>query len=233
MNFIWDQNTIRWYQEANEYTGFYKNVATLIAPSLQGYADFCDMGCGLGLIDLELSDCIDRITCVDINELVIQALQKSIKAREIDNIDARVMDISYLEENWDVIHLSFFGSRSLVKYLPRCKKLIAVVTKTDYPAFYPVKYKKTRRSTVADVEQILTDLGIPYSIQVVCLEFGQPLRSMEEARSFVRAEASDISEDDLNDFLSEHLVETGQEEYPFYIPNLKTFGIFEIEGYLK
>ncbi|MBP1762598.1 MAG: hypothetical protein H6Q64_2140, partial [Firmicutes bacterium] len=70
-------------------------------------------------------------------------------------------------------------------------------------------------------------------LQDVSLEFGQPLRSMEEARSFVRAEASRISEEDLSNFLSERLVETGQEKYPFYIPNLKTFGIFEIEGYLK
>ncbi|HWQ75689.1 MAG TPA: hypothetical protein VN441_10260, partial [Syntrophomonas sp.] len=94
-------------------------------------------------------------------------------------------------------------------------------------------YKRNRRSTVADVEQALRNQDLMYSLREVGLEFGQPLRSREEAAEFVKAQASGISEDDLEAFLAQRLTETGQEEYPFYIPNLKTFGIFEIEGELQ
>lgn len=51
MRFDWNADTIRWYQEANEYTGFFKHIAELIAPSLVGYSTLCDIGCGLGLMD--------------------------------------------------------------------------------------------------------------------------------------------------------------------------------------
>lgn len=233
MNFQWNENTIRWYREADEYTGFYKKAAALIAPSLQGYSSFCDIGCGLGLLDLELSPLIDSITCIDINDLAIQSLRKSIRDRDIFNINAQVMDCRCLEGGWDVIHMSFFGGRSLIKYLPYCRKMIALVAKTDNAAFYPDKYKRNRRSTVADVEQALADQGLAYSLREVGLEFGQPLRSREEAASFVKRQASGISEDDLKDFLAQRLTETGQEEYPFYIPNFKTFGVFEIAGELE
>ena len=230
MNFQWNENTIRWYQEAEEYTGFYKKVAALIAPTLQGHSTFCDIGCGLGLLDLELSPLIDNITCIDINDLAIQSLRKSIRERNIFNINAQVMDCRCLEGAWNVIHMSFFGGGSLLKYLPYCKKMIALVAKTDNAAFYPDQYKRNRRSTVADVEQALRNQDLMYSLREVGLEFGQPLRSREEAAEFVKAQASGISEDDLEDFLAQRLTETGQAEYPFYIPNLKTFGIFEIEG---
>ncbi|HWP98710.1 MAG TPA: class I SAM-dependent methyltransferase [Syntrophomonadaceae bacterium] len=232
MNFEWDENTIRWYQEANVYSGFFKNIAGLIAPALKEYSTFCDVGCGLGLIDLELSHYIGSITCIDINELVIKTLIRNVEERRITNIKTKVMDCTNLEENWDIIFLSFFGSHHLENYLPRCKKLISVVAKGKHPEFYPEKYKKTQKSTVEDVEQILRLKGISYSLKEASFEFGQPLRSREEARSFVRTQASNISEEDLTEFLSQRLLETGQDQYPFFIPRMKSMGIFEIKGWL-
>lgn len=55
MNFDWNPRTIQWYEDANSYSGFFKKVAQRIAPKLQGYFTLCDIGCGLGLLDLELS----------------------------------------------------------------------------------------------------------------------------------------------------------------------------------
>jgi len=44
MNFEWN---LRWYEEENAYSGFFRNLAELIAPMLQEYSSLCDIGCGL------------------------------------------------------------------------------------------------------------------------------------------------------------------------------------------
>jgi SAM-dependent methyltransferase len=232
MIFNWNPDTIRWYREANDYTGFFKNIAALIAPKLAGYATFCDIGCGLGLIDLELCPHIDSITCIDINRATIEALKKRIEEKKITNIKPCIMNSYDIQESWDMIYLSFYGSSNLERFLPHCQKLIAVVGGNNKTRLYPEKYRVFQKNTVDKVKQAFAAKGIAYSLTEVSFEFGQPLRSMEDARNFVMSHSSEISPQDLNDFLSERIVETGDRRYPFYMPHQKSIGIFEIEGQL-
>lgn len=116
MNFDWNPQTIQWYEDANAYSGFFRKVAGLIAPMLQGYATLCDIGCGLGLLDLELSSSIPQITCLDINENALAALRKNIEAGKIANIEPRLRDCENLEGEWDVICISFFGSKEFERF---------------------------------------------------------------------------------------------------------------------
>lgn len=232
MNFEWSPDTIRWYQAANQYSGFFKNIADFIRPSLQGYTSLCDIGCGLGLIDLELSKSIPSITCIDINLQAIEALQKSIAERKIDNIKPLVMDSQDINESFDVIYISFFGARELEAFLPYCKKLIAVVNKKHQAELYPEKYRTKHKTTAEEVEERLQKQGINYALGEASFEFGQPLNSREDAEKFVRTHAHDISQADLDLFLAERLTETGDREYPLFISRLKSIGIFEVEGKL-
>lgn len=232
MNFDWNSNTIRWYQEANEYSVFFKKLADLIAPGLKGYSTFCDIGCGLGLIDLELSKSINQITCIDINREAVETLKKSIKDRNISNIEAQVMDCQDIKDIWNIIFISFFGSHELESFLPQCKKLIAVVSKKNEAQLYPDKYRRFHKKTAEEVEQELTHKGIPYSVKYVSFEFGQPLLSIADAQNFVKTQAPEISAKDLEDFLFQHLQETGELKYPYFIPRTKSMGIFEIDGKL-
>lgn len=233
MKFDWNPNTIRWYQEADTYTGFFQNVAGLIAPRLKSYSTLCDIGCGLGLLDLELSKSIDRITCIDISQEAIAALKKSMEDKNITNIEPRVMDCKDIDENWDVINISFFGSRDLEEFLPHCKKLFAVINGNSATELTPEKANTFQKNTVSEAEQFLQLKKIPYSLSHAAFEFGQPLTSMEDAKSFIHSHSPGISPEDLTDLLSQRLIETGEEKYPFFIPRLKSIGIFEIEGGLK
>lgn len=230
MNFNWNKDTIRWYREADAYTGFFQNIAGLIAPRLRDYTTFCDIGCGLGLVDIALSKYIDSITCVDINEAAIQELQKSIKEQGITNIRTKLMDCNDLNENWDVICVSFFGSRDLIKFLPLCKKLIAVVNKKNQTDLIPAKDRSFQKNTVEETEQLLLEKGIRYTLTEGSFEFGQPFVSREDAEKFVKTHSPHTSSAEVAEFLAHRLVETGVTPYPFFIPRMKSVGIFEIEG---
>lgn len=230
MNFTWDPHTIKWYQEANAYSQFFRNIADFIAPQLEGYSSLCDIGCGLGLIDLELSDKLNHITCIDINEFALNALKSTIAARKITNIEPRLMSCDDIQSTWDVIYTSFFGSRDPEKFLPYCRKQISVVSQKTVDHSSIEKYKSFHKNTCDQVAATLDKKNIPYSLTEVTLEFGQPLCSIEEGKQFVRKNYPKVNEADLQHFLSQNLIETNQTDYPFYLPKKKSLGIFEIEG---
>lgn len=232
MSFIWNHKKIRWFQEADIYTGFSKNVARLLAPKLAGYTTLCDIGCGLGLIDIELSQSISSITCIDISQEAIEALNKNIAEREIANIEPLLLDFKEIKGSWDVILISFFGYRHLEHFLNYCQKLIVVIGKNNQSELYPEKYRKSPKYTAAQLEQDLEQKGITYSLTEAVFEFGQPLLSLEDAEEFVRIQAPEITAEDLVNFLDLRLVETGETKYPFLLPRLKSIGIFEIKGKL-
>lgn len=233
VNFNWNATTIKWYQAANAYSGFFKNIADLIEPRLAGYETLCDIGCGLGLVDLELSKNLKRITCIDINQEAINSLEKSIKERKISNIQTQLMNCEEIHGSWDVIYISFFGSHNLEKFLPHCKKLIAIVDKKNEHKPYLEKYRSFHRNTYDKVEAVLNQKGINYSLNEVALEFGQPLVSIDDAKNFIKTNYAAVKDDDLNRFLDQQLIKTNEKEFPFYIQKKKTIGIFEIEGGLK
>ena len=232
MNFNWNKNTIKWYQTANEYSGFFKNIADLIAPKMAGYTTLCDIGCGLGLIDLELSKNLKSITCIDVNKEAIDSLNKSIADRQITNVQPRLMNCDHIDESWDVIFVSFFGSRDLEKFLPHCKKLFAIVDQKKECKPYLEKYRSFHRNTYDNVKLQLHQNKINYSCTEVTLEFGQPLVSIDDAKNYIKTNYADVNDDDLNQFLSQQLLETNKSDYPFYIQKSKSIGIFEIEGAL-
>jgi SAM-dependent methyltransferase len=233
VNFNWNLDTIRWYQDANNYTGYFKNITSLIIPKLEGYSTLCDIGCGLGLIDMELCKYIENITCIDINQEAIKALEENIKAQNIYNISPRLINCDDIEESWDIIFVSFFGSRNLKDFLPRCKKLIAVVNSENPTGLFPEKYRPFHKNTCLNVEENLKKDGISYDFMEASFEFGQPLVSMEDAKNFVRIHSrNNITNEELELFLSQRLIETGETQYPYFIPRMKSAGIFEIQGEL-
>lgn len=233
MKFDWNEDTIRRYQEANEYTGFFKNVAGIIKPKLGNCSSLCDIGCGLGLVDLELCKCIKSITCIDISKEAVNALRQSIKERNITNIDVKLMNCDNIADNWDVIYISFFGSRNIEKFLPHCRKLFAVVNTDNDHGITPKIHNTFHKNTVANVEDALNSKGIHYSLTHASFEFGQPLISMEDAVGFIKNISPRITQEDLENFLSKKLVKTCEEKYPLFLSHLKQIGIFEIDGELQ
>ncbi len=230
MTFNWAEDTIRWYQNASDFTGFYKNIAETIAPMLSGFHSLCDLGCGLGLVDLELASRMERIDCIDINAIALAALTATIKIRGIQNVYPHLRDCDHLDGQWDVAYMSFFGSNELDRFLPVCKKLIAVVAATSGGEMFPSQKRNFKRSTVENTEQYLRSLTIEYKLTHKEFEFGQPFSSLDDARKFVLSYSPHLTEPEMESFFSDRMVQTNSVTYPFFIPRSKTIGIFEIAG---
>jgi SAM-dependent methyltransferase len=230
MYFNWNDDTIRWYINAEKYTGFYEKLADAIGPMIQGCRTLCDLGCGAALFDFAIAPYIESIDCVDINETALASVKDRAAQHGLYNIHTRLADSDTLDGTWDVIFMSFFGSRELDRYLPLCKKLIAVVASESDAQLFPRREGNVSRNTVESTVEYLDGKQIAYKLARETLEFGQPFTSREDAKLFVQTYAPYTSTAEAQAFLDARLVETENQEFPFYVPRSKSVGIFELEG---
>jgi SAM-dependent methyltransferase len=230
MYFNWNEDTVRWYIDAEKHTGFYKKLAVDIKPLIEGYKTLCDLGCGAALFDFALAPYIESIDCVDINETALASVEARAKQFGQHNIRTRLADSDTLAGHWDVVFMSFFGSRELDRYLPLCKKLIAVVASESDTELFPRRERNVSRNTVENTIEYLDGKGICYKLIKTRYEFGQPFTSREDADLFIQTYAPYTSTEEASAFLDERLVVTGNQEFPYYIPRFKSVGIFELRG---
>lgn len=233
MYFNWNDDTIRWYLNAEQYSGFYKKLADEIRGMVTGYSSLCDLGCGPALFDFEIAPYMASIDCVDINEKALSSVEDRAKQLGLQHIRTLLTDSDTLSGKWDIVFMSFYGSRELDRYLPLCKKLLAVVTADSDTALYPKQERCITRNTVDNTIDYLENKGIGYRVMRMTAAFGQPFTSREDAALFIRTYAPYSSEDELEAFLDSHLVQTESTAFPFYIPRDKSVGIFELKGHLE
>lgn len=81
---------------------------------------------------------------------------------------------------------------------------------------------------MAATKAYLDAKGVKYAHEALALEYGQPFADREDARAFVRAYTRPMSEELLEAYLEEKLEKTGDEKWPYYLPNWKEFGLFVI-----
>lgn len=231
MRIEWSEQTVRWFEAASEYTGFHDKLASLLLEHMPMRGTLADLGCGSGMIDLALAPHFKSITCIDNNADVLRSLDTILAERGIANLHTLRADASTLEGRWDNV-LSIFYSRlsDHIKHsLSLCNDaLICVTHAKSHGKFAPKGYHAPRMGTMAHSVQALDAMGVRYTLIEDAYEYGQPLRSREEALAFVRAYNKNIPEEALDEYLRSHIMETGQGKYPYYLPNHKPFGIFII-----
>ncbi len=228
MSYKWTKQSIRWFAEASEYTNFHKNLADKISPYLKKEYTLCDVGCGLGRLDIFLAPYVSQITAIDSEKYVIDELNKKAGDMNISNINAVCADARKCANPHDIFIMSFFGHNGeMESYFQQCrKKLIRIANASDTGTFYPKIYSRKNKSTIPIIEKQLKEQGITYRLLTETIEFGQPLRSEDDAKNFVIYNAPDASSHEINQFLNVHAQNTGKRDFPIYIPNRKQIGIF-------
>ena len=230
MRLKWEGQTIQWFLDAGAYTGFHRKLAQRIIPYLKPEDSLCDAGCGIGRLDLELAPYVSGITAVDINENAIDVLRRDAAALGLHNLRAEIRDAEDLTEPFDVVLLSFFGQSNMFEFMKLCRRrLIRIVDACNVSKLYPERYKEYMKDTVPVVAGQLEAKGISYKLESAALEFGQPLRSLQDAEAYVVNNAPEAGSSEVSEFLSENLAQTGRDDFPFYLPNKKELGIFIID----
>jgi SAM-dependent methyltransferase len=221
---------MEWFLDASSYTGFHKALARKIIPHLKADDTLCDAGCGLGRLGIELAPYVKELTAVDVNEEVIAAVRRDADAAGLRDLHTKIIDAELLTERFDVVLMSFFGESNFSHILKLCRrKLIRIVSASNSSSLYPERYRCTVKSTVPGVEDELRSMGIDFSLELHSIEFGQPLRSRQSAERFILNNAPEATGKEVADFLGINLVNTGRDDFPFYLPAIKELGIFTID----
>ena len=227
---IWDEKSSERFIDASVYTGFHKQLAKKIIPHLEPGDKMCDVGCGLGRLDLELAPFVSDILAIDISEYAILTLSEEAARTGVKNIRAMQGDAAELGADFDVILMSLYGLEDIPGMLERCKrKHIRIVGAGRRSGLYPERYRRELKDAVPIVRDRLESLGIVYALEMCTFEFGQPLRTMHDAEKFVLTNAPEAEGKEVTGFLDEFLHNTGRDDFPYYLPYQKELGIFVID----
>lgn len=230
MHFEWNDKTCAWMKDASEYTLYNKKLAEILHAHMGENETVCDMGCGLGLVDLELIKFSKSICCVDLSEWAVNYLNKTAAENKLA-IEAHCADGVSFVGKWDTVLALFHATPAMaaLNYLPRAEKRVILLTH-DVPKDLKMnKFMIKKCSNVEDTCAWLDAHGVHYTVERHALEFGQPHRSFEDALDYTRTFSSGrASEEELAAHTKEIVRPTGREDFPLYTPKIRHFGLFEI-----
>lgn len=227
-----DMRTARWLIDAAEYTHYNEQLARLIISLSPGGGTLCSLGCGLGLTELELAPHFERVTCVDMSENVLAFLCTEIARRSLHNMECLACNARELTGSWDTVLAILHGGGEdfAGPYLAMARRrLIAVTHAPPTSELPPEKYRLRSMKNSDTVSAVLDAHGLRYTRHDCCMEHGQPLGSLADARQFVLTYGKPNLGETLEQYLNEHLIVTGRDDFPYYLPKEKRLSVFVIE----
>ncbi|MBO4831546.1 MAG: class I SAM-dependent methyltransferase [Oscillospiraceae bacterium] len=228
----WNNDSVRWFCDASEYTGFNRRLAELILDHIDSRDTLADLGCGAGLIDMELAPRIGHITCVDIDEYAVRSVTALAERCGIGNITAVCADAATIDGQWDTVLALFHGriETFLSKYFDMARETFIAVVRGN-----PLRIDQIPEEilhlyrTVEQTSEILDKLGMRYELIRGSLEYGQPFRSREDAELYARAYRKCRDGESMDACLARTLTQTEDPEFPLYMPYEKKFGMYIIK----
>lgn len=163
---------------------------------------------------------------MDTDRPVLQQLQADAAQAGLQNLSTLCCSAGAVEEIFDVAVMAFFGHP--VQLLFDCmkiarKKLIRIVDVNQGQAHSPKRQTAKTLSAALDAANC-TYLAVDYST-----DFGQPLKSAEDAEAFIRCSHPGIPPKNLSLLLEQDLMQTGRAAFPFYLKKQKDLRIFIID----
>ncbi|MDR1069066.1 MAG: class I SAM-dependent methyltransferase, partial [Clostridiales Family XIII bacterium] len=229
MLFHWSHKKIDYYRRAGEYTGFFAKLLSLLLPLFDADDEVADLGSGLGLFDLLLAPHVRHIDAIDEHPAAIADLEAEIRERGIGNIDTTVASVENLAEHeWDVIFMSFFGlaAGDLTAMLKRARKRVIIVTHNDDKARRGKNaYSKRRLSNATAIADYIDGEGIEYQRFDYLMDFGHPLKSLEDAEHFADCDTHGSRKSAMHS----ELIAIKDGDYAYFVPKDKNISVFVID----
>lgn len=222
----WTPEGMAFLQDAMACCGYYPALARRIAPYLPKQAHVCDAGCGLGGLSVALLPYCRHVTAVDRAAAPLENLRQ--RAGHDPRLTVRQGDIRCLppETPYDAMVFCLFGNveEALTVARHQCRGTVLLIRR-DYAYHRFSTGRVPVGFTAADSEDTLRHLGLSYRMERFSLEFGQPFRSLEDARRFFRLyDRSGGADPPLH-----RLTAGPSAEFPYYLPNRKDLCLLAVE----
>ena len=224
--FQWNEEMVRFMRDASEYSDYHRRLVQWMLPDLHPGDHICDAGCGLGYLSLALSPYVRRVTAADRSQEALSVLRENCSRRAVHNIDIRPGDIraDSPDAAYDAMVFCFFGSMEeiLAAALRQCRGTVLTVVRDDVCHRFSGAPRAPDRHSFDAACGVLDAHGIPYTAQRAALDFPQPFRTLEDARTFLTLYGGGApAEDDLR----AKLISTGDPDFPWQLPGVRRFGM--------
>jgi len=227
----WRPDMIRLMRDAAEREPFYEALAAEMARRLPAGAHVCDAGCGLGYLALQLARRGFPVTAVDLSADALSVLRENCAA---EGLPVRILhgDIHVLAQDapYDAMAFCLFGGLDQILHLAACQccgDVLIAARDYDTHRFTPGA-RRCRRESLADMTRTLREKGIPFGVKKMSLSFGQPFKSIEDARLFFTLYSH--GEPVTEAFMDSRIVKTQDAEYPYYMPHTRDIGLVHIRA---
>lgn len=226
---LWTKDMVCFMRHASEYTDYYRQLTEKMLPYLPKTAHICDAGSGLGYLSLALAPHVGQVTAVERNPDAAAVLSENCQKLGVTNVTSRCGSVSDVlpEKPYDAMAFCFFGQRREILKLAKsqCTGDVFVFTRNYKKHRFSAGTYATGMEGYPDLCSVLEQQRIPFHKESFTLEFGQPFRNLEEAHRFFLLYSKDKNKDVLtDDFIRSQLMDTGREDFPFYLPNPKHIG---------
>ena len=153
-------------------------------------------------------------------------LRQELDARGVANVTPLCADVlAYTPPvPFDAMVFCFFGSMEeiLAAALRQCRGTVLAVVRDDVCHRFSGAPRAPGRHSFDAACGVLDAHGIPYTAQRAALDFPQPFRTLEDARTFLTIYGGGApAEDDLRT----KLISTGDPDFPWQLPGVRRFGI--------
>ena len=230
----WTPEMIRFLEDAAGKTEYYRKLAERLAALLPNDARICDVGCGLGHLAELLCDSFASVTAIDSSRLAIDAFQRRLGTHVPENLHILCEDAFTLppETKFDAMVFCYFGSLPEILRVARqnCAGSVVIIRRNDTRHRFDLGRHPRLRATAADTVQTLLEMGVECRAEALRLEFGQPLRSKEDALQFFRLYLRDPAQTVDWETVAPKLVETGDTAFPYYFPQSKDVSILQFDA---
>lgn len=232
---MWEQDMVRFMQDASEYGTYHEELARMLAPDLTAEMHVCDAGSGLGYLSLALAPYVKQVTAVERNPRAAAVLTEQCQKNGVENVISCCCDMeeTAAEEPYDAMVFCFYGSVDEILSFAKqqCRGTVFVITRNYTTHRFSVGKHAAGDHGYQKFGAQLAERGIPVEEKLFELEFGQPFRSFADARRFYELYSKDPDRGVItDDFLREKLTETGDAQFPFYLPHLRNLALLKFRA---
>lgn len=185
MREFWSDKSVIWYNNANNYSNYFYQLANELEDLIKDYHTITDLGCGPGLLSIELAKRNYRVDAFDISRVAINYLNNILKNHPMNNLVPHCENIYTLDNNRlanEVIIASHFGRGDddfkFITNIPAKKYII--IKNVNHSNSIVGKH----RATSNDIVNFLDTSSYNYTTKKMHIEFSQPLRTLYEIEEF-------------------------------------------------